>query len=183
MSQRWRTLIFSWKWTLSLLFPFHKCGTDLTWSDVMNINRSEKPIIQRVIGQTKTSGFQIGARRTFLVSVPDAWNFLISEQGQSIWLGEPCQLQLTEGATFTTPSGTKGVVRVVNPEVNLRLTWQPPEWHQSSTIQIRTIKSGANTVISFHQEGLPGASERVSRRAHWQQVLATLQTFLPSNEL
>jgi hypothetical protein len=54
----------------------------------MNINRSEKPIIQRVIGQTKTSGFQIGARRTFLVSVPNAWNFLISEQGQSIWLGD-----------------------------------------------------------------------------------------------
>lgn len=134
---------------------------------------------QSMVGQTKTAGFQIGVRRTFSVSVQDAWNFLSSEQGQCIWLGEACLLQLTEGTTYTTPRGTKGIIRVVNPGVNLRLTWQPQEWQNASTIQIRTIQSGTNTVISFHQEGLPGAKERASMRHHWQQVLARLQTLLP----
>lgn len=136
-----------------------------------------------MIGQTKTAGFQIGVRRTFSISVQDAWDFLTSEQGQSIWLGEACPLQLIEGATYTTPKGTEGVIRVVNPGVNVRLTWQPKAWQHASTIQIRIISSGANTVISFHQEGLPGAKERESRRHHWQQVLARLQVLLLQNEV
>jgi len=148
----------------------------------MNTDRSEKTRNQRMIGQTKTAGFQIGVRRTFSISVQDAWDFLTSEQGQSIWLGEACPLQLTEGVSYTTPRGTRGVIRVVNPGVNVRLTWQPQEWQHASTIQIRTIPSGANTVISFHQEGLPGAKDRASMRHHWQQVLARLQTLLPQNE-
>ena len=132
-----------------------------------------------MVGQTKTVGFQIGVRRTFSVSVQDAWDFLISEQGQCIWLGEAYPLQLIEGTPYTTPRGTRGIIRVVNPGVNMRLTWQPQEWRHASTIQIRIIQSGANTVISFHQEGLPGAEERASMRHHWQQVLARLQTLLP----
>ncbi|GHO46165.1 hypothetical protein [Ktedonospora formicarum] len=50
---------------------------------------------QHVIGQTKSVGFQIGVRRTFAISVEQAWNFLISEEGQRIWLGEV--FSLTEG--------------------------------------------------------------------------------------
>jgi uncharacterized protein YndB with AHSA1/START domain len=114
----------------------------------MNTDGSEKTRNQRMIGQTKTVGFQIGVRRTFSISVEQAWDFLTSEEGQRIWLGEACSFPLTEGATYTTPNGAKGVVRVINPKVNLRLTWQPQEWANASTIQIRTIPSGMNTVIS-----------------------------------
>jgi len=147
----------------------------------MNTNSSEKTRDQSMVGQTKTASFQIGVRRTFPVSVQDAWDFLISEQGQCIWLDEACTLQFTEGTTYTTPRGTRGIIRVVNPEVNLRLIWQPQEWQHASTIQIRTIQSGANTVISFHQEGLPGSKERASMRHHWQHVLTRLQKLLPRN--
>ncbi|MDQ6662543.1 MAG: SRPBCC domain-containing protein, partial [Chloroflexota bacterium] len=120
-----------------------------------------------MIGQTKTAGFQVGVRRTFPISVEQAWDFLTSEEGQRIWLGEACSFPLTKGATYTTSNGAKGVVRVINPKVNLRLTWQPKEWANASTIQIRTIPSGIHTVISFHQEGLPGARERASMRHRW----------------
>ncbi len=119
---------------------------------------------------------------TFSISVEQAWDFLTSEEGQRIWLGEACSFPLTEGATYTTPNGAKGVVRVINPKVNLRLTWQPQEWANASTIQIRTIPSGMNTVISFHQEGLPGAKERTSMRHRWQQVIAELETLFPPSK-
>lgn len=135
-----------------------------------------------MIGQTKTAGFQIGVRRTFSISVEQAWNFLTSEEGQRIWLGETCPLQLIKGAAYTTPSGAKGVIRVINPQVNLRLTWQPQEWADASTIQIRTISRGINTVISFHQERLPGAEERASMRHRWQQVIAELEKCFPPSK-
>ncbi len=137
---------------------------------------------QRIVGQTRTAGFQIGVRRTFAISVEQAWNFLTSPEGQRIWLGEDCVLSLKEGTAYTTPGGARGVVRVVNPYVNLRLTWQPQDWTHASTIQIRTISSGVNTVISFHQEGLPDASERGKMRLRWHQAIAELEKHFPPSK-
>ena len=128
-----------------------------------------------MIGQTKNGSFQIGVRRTLPISGEQAWNFLISKEGQRIWLGEDYPLTLAEGEPYTTPGGAKGIVRVINPEVNLRLSWQPSEWAQASTIQIRTIPRGSGTTISFHQEGLPDAAARASMRRRWQQALAKLE--------
>jgi uncharacterized protein YndB with AHSA1/START domain len=140
---------------------------------------AEKMSKQHVVGQTRTAGFQIGVRRTFAISVAQAWDFLTSEEGQRIWLGEDCALALREGASYTTPGGTRGTVRVINPGVNLRLTWQPREWARASTIQIRTIPSGVNTVISFHQEGLADVRERATMRQRWQEAMAKLETHFP----
>lgn len=135
-----------------------------------------------MIGQTKTAGFQIGVRRTFAISVEQAWNFLTSEEGQRIWLGDDCSLQLVEGATYITPNGTRGIVRVINPQVNLRLTWQPQGWAKASTIQIRTIPGNMKTVISFHQEGLPGSEERVAMHHYWKRVIAELEAHFPPSK-
>jgi hypothetical protein len=88
---------------------------------------------------------------------------------------------LTEGATYTTPDGAQGVIRVINPLVNLRLSWCPQGWAKPSTIQIRTIPSDTNTVISFHQDGLPNVGERARARQRWQQAITALEKhFLPS---
>lgn len=132
-----------------------------------------------MIGQTKDAGFQIGVRRTFALSVGEAWNFLTSAQGQHIWLGASDPVQIAVGASYTTTDGAQGVIRVVNPAVNLRLSWRPAGWAKASTIQVRVIPSGDKAVISFHQENLPGAREREQMRRRWQQVLDRLEEALP----
>lgn len=147
----------------------------------MRFHDYKKSVNQRVVGQTKTSGFQIGARRTFPISVQNAWALLTSYEGINIWLGEASSFQLTAGETYTTEDGTKGEVRVVNAGVNIRLTWLPQGWQKASTVQVRTIPHGPYTVISFHQENLPGAKERESMRQHWQNVLDKLETHLNQN--
>ena len=38
--------------------------------------------------------------------------------------------------------GVTGTIRVVNPEVNIRLTWVSKAWLKASTLQVRTIPSG-----------------------------------------
>src|ERR1700738_10164 len=115
MSQGWRTRTISWKWTRSRSFHLPKGARykGELWrgkANKMNTDGSEKTRNQRMIGQTKTVGFQIGVRRTFSISVEQAWDFLTSEEGQRIWLGEACSFPLTEGATYTTPNGAKGVI-------------------------------------------------------------------------
>jgi hypothetical protein len=42
----------------------------------------------RGVGQTQATGFQIGVRKTFSISVRDAWNLLTSKKGIPTWLGE-----------------------------------------------------------------------------------------------
>jgi len=40
----------------------------------------------RIIGQTKGTGFQVGVRRSFSISQEDAWNLLTSPDGLNLWL-------------------------------------------------------------------------------------------------
>jgi enamine deaminase RidA (YjgF/YER057c/UK114 family)/uncharacterized protein YndB with AHSA1/START domain len=135
---------------------------------------------QRVVGQTKKAGFQIGVRRTIAVSVEDAWAMLTSAEGLGLWLGAP--LQLEPGASYQASDGATGTVSVVNPEENIRLTWLPRlHWPRASIVQVRVIPNGAKTVISFHQEHLPGPFERARMREHWTKVLDALQASLGKN--
>ena len=131
-------------------------------------------INEKVIGQTKDVGFQIGARKTIDVSPQMAWDFLTSAEGFNLWLGELSGWQLEAGARYKTVEGTVGEFRVVNPGEHLRLTWQPSDWDNASTVQIRFIPNKEKTTISFHQEHLDGPEIREAMRQRWQQVLNEL---------
>lgn len=144
----------------------------------MSTYHGEKTAGRRVVGQTKTAGFEVGARRTFAIPAQEAWEFLVSNEGVDIWLGVAAGLRLAVGETYATRDGSAGVIRVVNPGVNIRLSWQREGWGKASTIQVRTIPSGGQTVISFHHEGLAGAAEREQMRRHWLSVLDRLQVVL-----
>lgn len=128
----------------------------------------------RLVGQTRDTGFQVGARRTFPVSLEVAWRWLISREGLELWLGSGPELELAEGVTYRLADGTSGEVRVLKPGSHLRLTWQPPGWPRASTIQVRVIQSGEKTVVAFHQEHLPGSKAREDRRVFFRGVLDLL---------
>lgn len=144
----------------------------------MSTYQGEKTAGRRVVGQTKSAGFEVGARRTFAIPAQEAWEFMTSHEGVAIWLGVAARLRLAVGETFATRDGVTGVVRVVNPGVNIRLSWQPEGRDKASTVQVRTIPIGEQTVISFHHEGLAGGTEREQMRRHWLSVLDRLQAVL-----
>ena len=129
-------------------------------------------------GLTKDAGWQIGSRRTFEVSLQQAWDMLTSPEGVKIWLGDAPGIEFKKGARFKTTQGTCGVIRVVNPGNHMRLTWQPAGWDNVSTLQVRLIPNGKKTVISFHQEKLLDANQRQSMRQRWLGVLDQIQALL-----
>lgn len=136
---------------------------------------------EKVVGQTKDVGFQIGVRKTIAVAPQKAWDFLTSAEGFKLWLGELSSWQLEKGARYKTAEGTVGEFRVVNPGPggHLRLTWQPSDWDNPSTVQVRVIPNKEKTTISFHQEHLDGPETREAMRQRWQQVLDELAERLP----
>ena len=130
---------------------------------------------RHIVGRTKDMGFQIGVRKTFLLSIEQAWRLITSREGINLWLGNVEDFHLAKGQSYQTKDGAIGEVRVVNPRENIRITWQPQEWSQASTIQVRVIPAREKTVISFHQEGLSGEAEREQMRQRWMKVLEDLQ--------
>ena len=126
-------------------------------------------------GQTAGAGYEIGVRRTLSISPQRAWDLITSSAGLRLWLGDVANLLLEEGLPYETREGASGMIRVVQPGGHLRLTWQPLEWSEPSTIQVRVIPKGAGTTISFHQERLAGGREREEMYQRWQEALDGLE--------
>ncbi len=137
---------------------------------------------QRTVGQTRNTGFEIGARRTLPVTPADAWQLLLSPEGIAAWLGVTPNLLCNPGERYETTDGAAGEVRVYTPGSHLRLTWQPPGWARASTVQVRVIPSGEGTTLAFHQEHLPDAAARAVRSAHYSTALDVLESLIKDKE-
>ena len=127
-----------------------------------------------VTGQTKNVGFEIGARKTFPVSFEEAWNFLFSNKGLPIWLGQLEPAGLALGQAYETTGGITGKVTVWVPMSHIRLRWKKKEWNHYSILQMRLLRVKEKTTISFHQEHLQDTLQRNEMSLHWKEVLAQL---------
>ncbi|KOP72520.1 ATPase [Lysinibacillus sp. FJAT-14745] len=133
----------------------------------------------KIIGQTKTVGFQVGVRRMFPISQEEAWNLVTSQDGLNVWLGESMIIILEPGQNYITKLGS-GEIRVVKPLQQLRLTWQKVGWEKASTVQVRIIPSASDkTTISFHQEKLSNQNVREEMKKYWEKVLTELKERIP----
>jgi hypothetical protein len=131
--------------------------------------------LERPVGQTAQSGFQVGVRKTLPFTADEMWSALLSPEGTSIWLGG--QVEITEGASFSLENGTAGAIRVYTPGSHVRLTWQPAGWERPSVVQVRVIPAKTGTTLSFHQEQLDGPATRAVMKKHWEDVIARLAAF------
>ena len=132
----------------------------------------------KVIGQTKDAGFEVGVRKTFPVSVEQAWDFLFSDQGFSIWLGgiKPDAFDINQN--YKTKEGTEGKPGIFKPYSHTRLTWRKKDWDNTSTLQLRVINAKGKATVSFHQEKLLNSKQRDEMKAHWDKVIAQIGTYL-----
>ncbi|NOU76520.1 SRPBCC domain-containing protein [Paenibacillus sp. LMG 31458] len=128
------------------------------------------------VGLTASVGFQIGVRRTLPFFQEEAWELLTSTQGRKLWLGDADSVEIVKDHKFVTQEGTTGEFRVVKPLEQLRLTWQPADFTNTSTLQIRLLPaaSSGKTTISFHQEKLDSAEQRDEMKAHWEEAIRGL---------
>lgn len=133
---------------------------------------------KRIVGQTKTAGFQIGVRRTHSVSQEKAWEFLISEVGLRKWLGVDTALDFQPGEKYQSDKA-EGEIRIVKPHEQLRLTWRRADWEKPSTVQIRIIPKDADkTTISFHQENMSDENVREEMKEYWEAAQDELKLLL-----
>ncbi|MEW9697597.1 SRPBCC domain-containing protein [Paenibacillus sp. SI8] len=131
------------------------------------------------VGLTASVGYQIGVRRSLPLSQEQVWHVLTSSQGRRLWLGVLEEMNFTAGYSYRTDEGTSGEIRVVKPLEQLRMTWQPQNWPNPSTLQIRLIpaKSG-KTTISFHQEKLDDERQRAAMKLRWEEAITAISNLI-----
>ncbi|ELR70018.1 hypothetical protein C900_04388 [Fulvivirga imtechensis AK7] len=136
--------------------------------------------MQKEVGLTKDVGYQFGLRKTFPVSVEQAWDFLFSDKGLKIWLGA-LDSELELNMQYKTTEGIEGLVRVIKPYSHVRMNWKKKNWKNMSTVQVRTIENNGKTTISFHQEKLLNAAQREEMKAYWNRKMNELSEKLTAN--
>lgn len=133
------------------------------------------------VGLTKDVGYQFGKRKTFDLPLNDAWEFMFSNKGLSIWLGTlPGELELLQ--PFQTKEGIVGKLRLMKPFSHIRMAWAKQEWDNTSTLQVRLIKAKFGTTICFHQEKLQDKAQRVEMKAYWDNVMEKIAQALSMNK-
>ncbi|MEU4525049.1 SRPBCC domain-containing protein [Amycolatopsis sp. NPDC024027] len=122
------------------------------------------------VGKTADVGWNIGVSRTLPYPAEVVWDFLVSREGVTIWLGPGVELPREPGVEYETANGTVGEIRGFADGDRVRLTWRPSDWDHDSTVQVRLSGAGGKTTLRFHQEWLADAEEREQQRAYWQDV-------------
>lgn len=147
------------------------------------LEQNMKGISKDPIGLTHDSGWQIGLRRTLPVPAELLWKWILSKKGIEIWLGSGPDFQFQVGEEYLLADGTTGKVRVYQPNSHWRITRQPTivSYDRPSIIQVRIIKSGDKSVLSFHEEHLPSEIERQKRKSFYLSVMDTIKQELGLN--
>ena len=134
---------------------------------------------RRVTGQTADAGFQMGAQKTLPVTAEKLWEWLTSSDGMPVWLGSGVEdMSLEKGARYRTNEGTNGEIRSVYQAEKLRLTWQPADWDNETTLQLYLNDKGDRTALGFHHEKLADADQRAEMKKHWKGVLQDIKAAL-----
>ncbi|KFE64373.1 hypothetical protein DB31_2167 [Hyalangium minutum] len=132
---------------------------------------------KRVVGETATTGFQVGVVRTLPMTAPELWDLLTKQEER--WLGPGAALKLEPGKEYEVPKkrgapGVRGVLRVVKPGQRLRMTWQPDGWKKPATLQLTLVPKARGAALHVHMEKLPDAKAREAMREHWSKLLVKL---------
>ncbi len=118
------------------------------------------------VGKTKDVGFQFGIQKIFQISAQNAWDFMFSNTGLKIWLGD-LKNSLELNKEYQTKDGIFGFVRVLKPYSHIRMNWRKKDWDNTSTLQVRVIgKDISQSIIGFHQEKLKNSRQRIEMKAY-----------------
>lgn len=130
------------------------------------------------VGRTKSSGFQIGVRKTLAISSEKAWELLFSPQGLEIWLGINDSRQFLSKKDIVSKNKTKILLTTLREGSHVRMKWKPDIWENTSILQVRIIPNNHKTIISFHQEKLLDSDQRAEMAQIWKKKLQNLILFM-----
>ena len=131
---------------------------------------SEEESEKKVVGLTKNVGFQFSITKTCAVSVDEAWDFLLSETGVSMWLGDINFDDFELNNPLTTADGIEAKITLFKADSHLRLAWKPRHWANNSFIEIRVLTNGGRAKLGFLHTHMTRLEQREEMKAYWTKI-------------
>jgi uncharacterized protein YndB with AHSA1/START domain len=148
------------------------------WQQVLTVNY-ERARGLRLLGETKTAGFEFGISRTLAVAPERVWEALTTTPGVEYWAGEGVHFALEKGAYYEQ-HGVRVEVRAVTPDIRVRV-WILKPGAPRRTVQMSVVPAaGGRCALRFHEEGLPGIAARKRAERHWLGVMDEIESLLSS---
>jgi uncharacterized protein YndB with AHSA1/START domain len=134
---------------------------------------------ERIVGLTKSHGFQISVTKTLTVSHDLTWDFILSEEGIHVWLGQINIEDFELKNPFVTQNGTACELRSFKPGLYIKLNWKPETWSNLSKVEIRIDKrKGGVARFGVLHSHLTSLGQRAEMKKHWDSVILKLETAL-----
>ena len=125
---------------------------------------------KKVVGLTKSVGFQFSITKTCAVSVDEAWDFLLSKTGVSMWLGNINFDDFELNNSLTTADGIEAKITLFKADSHLRLAWKPRHWANNSFIEIRVLTNKGRAKLGLLHTHMRGVEQREEVKAYWGKI-------------
>jgi activator of HSP90 ATPase len=125
----------------------------------------------KVIGLTKNVGFQFSITKTCAVSVDTAWDFLLSELGVAIWLGDIHFDDFELNNPLTTKAGIDAKITIFRANSHIRLAWKPRHWDNNSFIEIRVLTNKGRAKLGLLHTHMISIAQREEVKIYWTNVI------------
>ncbi len=129
----------------------------------------------RVPNQTLKGTYTTTATKSLKIPVKEVYKFLLSIEGQNIWLKPLYPVKIAATQSFECEGGIFGEFRTVTANKKLRLTWINEDWPQKSTVQINLyLKPEKKTMIVIDHVDLPTLKAKTLMHARWRKAVDEL---------
>lgn len=127
---------------------------------------------RRAEQQTLKGTYTTTTTKTLEISKAKLYRFLISEEGQLLWLEPITPVKIKKDAQFECYGGIYGDFRTARAAELLRLTWHNEDWVKKSTLQVHLYsKKSTNCMLVFSHVDLPSLSAKNQMHARWRKAL------------
>jgi hypothetical protein len=125
--------------------------------------------------QTLKGTYTTTITKTLSLSAKSIFSFLISPEGQAIWLDPMSPTKLEEGRPFECNSGTFGEVRAVRANQKLRFFWFNENWPRKTVVQIQLHpKPKGRCLIAVDHSDLPTMKAKEEMHAYWRRAVDSM---------
>jgi activator of HSP90 ATPase len=126
------------------------------------------------IKNKKDLGFQVSVSKTFKISTETMWEFLLSEKGIHIWLGQINLNDFELQKELITKEGIEAKLTVFVPNCHLRFKWKTVNFEKQSTVELRVTNTKGKAKIIFHHTRFYKIAQQEILRSYWKNVISKM---------
>jgi uncharacterized protein YndB with AHSA1/START domain len=135
---------------------------------------------KRIEGVSSKGFYFTASSKTFYVSATKLWQWLISAEGQQVWLQPMVEFEFKKGIQFEIEGGIVGEIRTLVPSRKIRIRWLDEDYPKPSFVEILlTPRNKEKCAWHIVHGQIPNSRAKLNLKDRWKTALE--RAFLATN--